>query len=147
MKEVWFNLPVKDLEKSKAFFTALGFNFSDAHGGPDCLCMLLGEKNVVVMLFEENMFSGFAQHPLTDTSRSCEVMISFDAESPAAVDAMAEKAEKAGANVFGKPQSIQGWMYGFGFADLDGHRWNMLHMDMSKMSAANCHEQFEQNQG
>lgn len=133
-KEVWFNLGVKDLQKSKAFFTELGFAFKESHNSAICECMILGEKNVVVMFFDENTLQGFMQHPLTDMSKSAEMMISFDAESPDAVDAMAERAEKAGANVFGKPQSIQGWMYGFAFADLDGHRWNMLYMDPGKMA-------------
>lgn len=133
MKEVWFNLGVKDLKKSRAFFSELGFIFRESHNSAICECMTLGEKNIVIMLFDQNTLEGFMQLPLTDTSKTCEIMISFDAESPEAVDAMAAKAEKAGANVFGKPQSIQGWMYGFAFADLDGHRWNMLYMDPNKM--------------
>jgi predicted lactoylglutathione lyase len=132
-KEIWINLPVKDVEKSKAFFTELGFNLHPGHGDANSACLLLGEKNVAVMLFEENMFKGFTQNALSDAKQSSEVLISFDAESIAEVDEMAARAEKAGANIFGKPADIQGWMYGFGFADPDGHRWNMLYMDLSKM--------------
>jgi hypothetical protein len=40
--------------------------------------------------------------------------------------------EKAGAEVYSKPADFQGFMYGFGSKDLDGHRWNMLYMDMAK---------------
>ena len=46
---------------------------------------------------------------------------------------MAKKAEAAGATVFCKPQESQGWMYSCGLVDLDGHRWNVLYMDPSKM--------------
>jgi len=132
-KEIWINLPVKDVERSKEFFAQLGFKFHPGHGDANSACMLMGEKNVAVMLFEAEMFKGFTQNALTDTKQSTEVLISFDAESPAEVDELAAKAEKAGGTVFGKPQEIQGWMYGGGFADLDGHRWNMLYMDQSKM--------------
>ncbi len=44
-----------------------------------------------------------------------------------------KKVEFAGGSIFGKPSEIDGWMYGAGFADLDGHRWNLLYMDESKM--------------
>jgi predicted lactoylglutathione lyase len=46
---------------------------------------------------------------------------------------MVQKAVKAGGSIYGEPGYSQGWMYGAGFADLDGHRWNVLYMDMSKM--------------
>lgn len=134
-KEIWINLPVKDVERSKTFFAELGFKLHPGHGDPNCACVLMGEKNIAVMLFEENTFKAFSQIALTDTKQSSQILISFDAESIAEVDAMAVKAERAGADVFSKPAEIQGWMYGFAFADLDGHRWNMLYMDRSKMPA------------
>jgi predicted lactoylglutathione lyase len=132
-KEIWINLPVKDVEKSKTFFSALGFTIHPGHGDKNSACILMGEKNIAVMLFEENMFKGFTQHPLTDTKQNSEVLISFDAESMEEVDDLAAKAEQSGGTLFGKPESIQGWMYGCGFCDPDGHRWNVLYMDKSKM--------------
>jgi uncharacterized protein len=59
-------------------------------------------------------------------------LLSFDAESKEVVDEMLEKAVKAGGTIYGEPHD-QGWMYGAGFTDLDGHRWNVLYMDMSNM--------------
>jgi predicted lactoylglutathione lyase len=133
-KELWINLPVKDVQKSKAFFTKLGFSFNTQFGnGPNSASLVIGNKNVIVMLFAETVFKGFVQNELTDTNRSSEVLFSFDAESKEEVDEMAKKVEDAGGVIFGRPHENQGWMYGFGFCDLDGHRWNMLYMDMSKM--------------
>lgn len=133
-KEIWINLPVKDLDKSKAFFTELGFTFNPGPGNTDhSASMLVGSKNVVVMLFTESMFKGFIAHEIADTGKGTEVLFSIDAESREEVDALAEKVTKAGGSIFGKPQEIQGWMYGCGFSDLDGHRWNVLHMDAGKM--------------
>ena len=60
-------------------------------------------------------------------------MISFDAESPEEVDETARKVFDSGGKIFSEPAEIQGWMYGFAFADLDGHRWNQIYMDYSKM--------------
>ncbi len=133
-KQIWLNLPVKDVKKSKDFFSKLGFSFNPNYGDSEhSASLLIGDKNFVIMLFSEAMFANFTQHEITDTNKSTEVLISFDAENRAEVDELAKKAEAAGGTVFAKPSEIQGWMYGCGFTDLDGHRWNVLHMDMSKM--------------
>ena len=133
-KEIWLNLPVKDVAKSKAFFKQLGFTFNPKYGDNEMSASLqLGEKNMIVMLFREDLFKGFTSHPVTDALTSSEILISFDAANPTEVDLMAEKVLAAGGNLFGKPQEMQGWMYGCAFADLDGHRWNMVYMDWSKM--------------
>jgi len=133
-KQIWLNLPVKDVAKAKDFFWKIGFSFNEQHDTPNSTCMVVGESHFVVMLFEESLFTGFSQNKLTDTQSSSEVLISIDAESVAEVDELAKKVEEAGGTIFSPPAESQGWMYGFGFADLDGHRWNVLFMDFSKLS-------------
>jgi len=86
-----------------------------------------------VLLFAEDTFKSFTKHDLTDTRQSTETLFSFDAESREEVDEIARKVFDAGGNVFSEPAEIQGWMYGFAFADLDGHRWNQVYMDFSRM--------------
>jgi hypothetical protein len=132
-KQIWLNLPVKDALKSKDFYSKIGFKFLDERTTPDSACMLVGEGNFVVMLFAENMFQNFIQHQITDTKQSSEFLISIDAESREEVDTIAQNAKAAGGIVFAEPAENQGWMYGCGFCDLDGHRWNVLYMDFSKM--------------
>jgi len=133
-KQIWLNLPVKDVAKAKDFFWKIGFSFNEQHDTPNSTCMVVGESHFVVMLFEESLFTGFSQNKLTDTQSSSEVLISIDAESVSEVDELAKKVEEAGGTIFSPPAESQGWMYGFGFADLDGHRWNVLFMDFSKLS-------------
>jgi len=137
-KELWINLPVKDVKRSKEFFAHLGFSFN-AHfaDSEDAASMIVGTKNIVVMLFRESTFKGFTMHEIPDTQQTTQVLFSFDAESREEVDAMARKAEEAGGSVFAQPGGHD-WMYGCGFADLDGHRWNVLYMDMAKMPQNNC---------
>ncbi len=133
-KELWINLPVKDISKSKAFFTQIGFSFNQGMGNTDdSACLLVGSKNIVVMLFSEPLFKGFTRHEITDTKQTTEVLFSHAAEQREAVDELAGKVKIAGGTIYGEPAENQGWMYGFGFADPDGHRWNVLYMDMSKM--------------
>jgi len=133
-KQIWLNLPVKDVAKSKDFFWKIGFSFNEQHDTPSSTCMVVGDSHFVVMLFEESLFTSFSQNKLTDTQSSSEVLISIDAESASEVDELAKKIEEAGGTIFSPPAESQGWMYGFGFADLDGHRWNVLFMDFSKLS-------------
>ncbi len=137
-KELWINLPVKNVKATKEFFTKLGFSFDTKYGNTDHSAgMLVGSKNIVVMFFEETMFKMFTQNNPTDTKFGTEVLFSFDAESRGEVDEMAKKVLAAGGTIYSEPAEVQGWMYGFGLIDLDGHRWNMLHMDMSKMPQVN----------
>lgn len=134
-KELWLNLPVKNLGKSIEFFKKMGFSFHEDSPGntPVSAPMYIGTKKVVVMLFEEASFKMCSGNNVADTAKGSEVLMSFDAESRAEVDEIAQKAAAAGGTIFAEPAEIQGWMYGCGFADLDGHRWNALFMDMSKM--------------
>lgn len=135
MKQFWINLPVKDIKRSKEFFGKMGFQFNTQYGdNPNSASLLLGEKGVVVMLFDEPTFKGFTNCDVTDANRSTEVLLSVDAQSKEEVDEMARKAVELGGSSNHKPQEMSGWMYGCVFSDPDGHRWNVLYMDMSKMT-------------
>lgn len=135
-KEFWLNLPVKDLQKSKEFFAQLGFTFHPRHEHSEELAgMFVGHSPVIIMLFPESAFQGFTNNEIADTTKGTEMLISFDAESREEVDEVLAKAVKAGGTIYGKPTD-QGWMYGGGFIDLDGHRWNVLYMDQSRMPQA-----------
>jgi predicted lactoylglutathione lyase len=133
-KQLWINLPVKDVARSKAFFIAIGFTPNPRYGNTDqSASLLVGEKNAVIMLFAEPAFRSFTRADVCDTTRGTEVLFSIDAESRDEVDELARKVVAAGGTLFAPPEETQGWMYGCGFADPDGHRWNVLHMDMAKM--------------
>ena len=134
MKTIWLNLPVKDIKKSKEFFKTIGFKENPMHEKAEHLgSFLIGENNFVLMLFPESTFKGFAQNEVSDTKVGTEVLINIDAQSKSEVDAMAKTVKQAGGKVFAEPGESEGWMYAFGFEDLDGHRWSMLYMDMEKM--------------
>ena len=132
-KDLWINLPVKDVKKSKEFFTKIGFTPEETHETVDMSCVKVGEKNFAVLLFAEETLKSFSKNEISDTKAGSEMMISFDAESREEVDETARKVFEAGGTVFSEPGEIQGWMYGFAFIDLDGHRWNQLYMDFSKL--------------
>jgi predicted lactoylglutathione lyase len=132
-KTIWLNLPVKDVNKSKEFFKTIGFKANPMHENAQHLgSFLIGENNFVMMLFPNETFKSFTRNEIADTKNGTEVLINIDAQSREEVDEMAEIVRKAGGKIFAEPGESQGWLYAFGFADPDGHRWSMLYMDMSK---------------
>ncbi|MEZ5427977.1 MAG: hypothetical protein R2747_17025 [Pyrinomonadaceae bacterium] len=132
-KELWINLPVKDVNRSKEFFGKIGFPLNEDHpGGDDSACLLVGEKKIPVLLFAEDTFRGFTKSDVSNPKAGAEVLISIDAGNREEVDDLARKVFDAGGTIFSEPDEIQGWMYGFAFTDPDGHRWNMVHMDFGK---------------
>lgn len=132
-KEFWINLPVKDIERSKRFYSQLGFTVKPVPGNSeDSASLVLGEKEIRIMLFEEPAFRSFIDSEITDTQKSSEVLFSIDAGNAEEVNTLAQKVEKAGGRLYAGPGEKEGWMYGCGFADPDGHRWNILHMDSSR---------------
>lgn len=134
MKTIWLNLPVKNIKNSKAFFNAIGFRENPRHEKAEHLAsFLIGEHNFVMMLFPEEAFTSFSDNAISDTKKGTEVLINIDAQSREEVDEMSETVRKAGGKIFAEPGESQGWMYAFGFEDLDGHRWSMLYMDLDKM--------------
>lgn len=132
-KEIWINLPVKDVNKAKEFFEKIGFAPNEEYSNPEMAGFKVGEKAMNVLFIAEEKFKEFAKTDVSDSARGAEVLISFDAESREEIDETARKVFDAGGTIFAEPSEIQGWMYGFAFADPDGHRWNMLFMDFSKM--------------
>lgn len=135
--ELWINLPVSDLTRSIAFFTGLGFRPNPGPGnGPKSASFLVGSKDVVLMLFDKDLFAAFTQNAAADTRIGSEVLFSLGAGSRGEVDEFARKALAHGGTVFGAPAESQGFMYGCGICDPDGHRWNALYMDPDKMPRA-----------
>jgi uncharacterized protein len=85
------------------------------------------------MLFAESAFVGFTNNPFADCRNGTEVLFSVGMEDRAQVDELAKRTQTAGGKIFREPGESNGFMYGCGLIDPDGHRWNALYMDFSKM--------------
>jgi predicted lactoylglutathione lyase len=126
----FINLPVKDLAKSTAFFTGLGFEFDPQFTDDNATRMIISEE-ASVMLAVEPFFKGFIEpQDVADTSKTREVIIGLSADSRAQVDDLVGKAVAGGAQELGDAQD-DGFMYMRGFRDLDGHQWSFIYMDLS----------------
>ena len=126
-KQIFVNLPIKDLNKSKEFFTKLGFSFNPQFSDDKAACMVISE-NIFAMLLTEPFFKTFTKKEICDAKKSTEVLIALDANNRKEVDDLVKKAVEAGGSIYTKPQD-EGWMYSHSFADLDGHQWEIVYMD------------------
>jgi len=133
MRSIFVNLPVKDLERSKAFFGALGFSFNAQFSDESGACMVV-EENIFVMLLTEAKFAGFVNGPVADAERATEVLVCLSAESREAVAETKRKALEAGARAW-KPDMDYGFMTGCSFQDPDGHVWEVVWMDPAHVQA------------
>jgi predicted lactoylglutathione lyase len=127
--QIYVNLPVKDLERSIAFFTRLGFTFDPKFTNEQATCMIIGEDSFVMLLVEP-FFRGFTSKPLSDATKATEVILSLSVESRAAVDELVARAVAAGGTT-PRPAQDHGFMYQHGYDDLDGHAWEVFHMPSS----------------
>lgn len=128
-QQIFVNLAVKDLPKSKAFFEKLGYSFNAQFTNDDAACMVISDT-IYAMLLTEPFFKKFTDKELVDSKKTTEVLICLSAESRAAVDEIVRKAVAAGGRVYNEPQD-HGFMYGHGFEDLDGHLWELAYMEPS----------------
>jgi uncharacterized protein len=126
-RKIFVNLPIKNMERSQAFFKSLGFSFNPQFTNEQGACMVVSD-DIFVMLLVEPFFQTFTKKPIADATKATEVLMCLSAESRAEVDEFVKKAIAAGGTSPNPPQD-HGFMYGHGFTDLDGHIWELAYMD------------------
>ncbi|MES2635382.1 MAG: VOC family protein [Pseudomonadota bacterium] len=128
-RQIFVNLPIKNMERSQAFFKSLGFSFNPQFTNDQGACMVVSET-IYVMLLVEPFFQTFTKKPIADATKATEVLICLSCEDRAEVDGFVTKALAAGGTAPNPPQD-HGFMYSHGFTDLDGHIWELAYMDMN----------------
>jgi predicted lactoylglutathione lyase len=126
-RKIFVNLPVSDLDKSKTFFSALGFTFNPQFTDESAACMVISE-DIYAMLLTEKTFATFTPYPLCDATKQTEVLIALSCESRDEVGQLMDKALSAGGRRYSEPKD-HGFMLHDGFQDLDGHIWELFYMD------------------
>jgi len=120
--KLFVNLPVKDLDRAKGFFTALDLPF---YGATADMASVIISEHTQVMLMAEPAFTGYAHHDIADATTTTEAILVLGLETRSQVDELVDKALAAGGTSVGEPLS-EGGRYQRGFADLDGHQWAAL---------------------
>ena len=123
--QIWANLGVADVERTKAFYTKLGFKKNVGHESEDLTSFIFGDEGFVIHFFKDEQLKKAMSGELSDLSKGNEVIFSISAETEEEVNDWAAKVSDAGGVVFDPPKAFQG-MYGCAFADPDGHKFNFL---------------------
>lgn len=130
-RKLFVNLAVDDLQKSVAFWRAIGFDFDQRLTDENGTCMIVNE-DAYVMLLVRDFFAQFTSKQIVNTATHVETTLCLSADSRAGVDELVDKALAAG----GAPSDFhadEGFMYGSSFRDVDGHQWEVVYMDPSAL--------------
>ncbi|HJQ55522.1 MAG TPA: VOC family protein [Vineibacter sp.] len=131
VKQIFVNLPVNDLDKSMAFFKALGFSFNPQFTDKTAACMVMSE-HIYAMLLTHDKIREFTKKPIADAHKTVEVLTALSLDSRAKVNEVADKAIKAGASEAYEAKDY-GFMFTRSFEDPDGHIWELFWMDPAQV--------------
>src|SRR5689334_993286 len=109
--QIFVNMHVKDLAKSKAFFQSLGYHFNPQFEDENAACLVISDT-IYSMLMTSTSMSRFLPNGKTiaDASKTTEVMLALSFDSKDAVNAIYDKAIAAGATE-ARPAADHGFMY------------------------------------
>lgn len=135
-RQVFLNLPVRDVQRSIDFFKLIGFTFDERFAEERSACVVVNDSTRVVLI-DARRFGDFTDLAPCDTHTHAEVIVSFTVESPAAVDELVQAAITAGARPALQPMR-RGSMYLWSFHDPDGHQWEVVHLGEGSARAASA---------
>ena len=125
--QLFINLPVEDIQRSRTFFGALGFDFVEGFSGPDNVCVRLSDQQFI-MLLNRPRFADFVKGEVADPQRAVGCTLSIHLDHREEVTSLVEKAFALGARP-NLPAADHGFMLGWSFLDLDGYLWEPFWMD------------------
>ena len=125
-KMIWANFVSTDLEKTSKFYTDLGFKANGDCNSKESASFLFGKDNFVINFFTKERLANDVNGNLKNPEQGNEIMFSLSAETKEDVDKWFEKVKAIGGSIFSEPQKYEQG-YTFGFADPDGHKFNILY--------------------
>ena len=131
---IFVNLPVADLPRAMAFYEAMGFTNNPQFSDEFAACMVLSEA-INVMLLTHAKWATFTTRPIPPVTSS-EVMLAVSVDSRDEVNRLAETASRHGGIADINPAQDHGFMFSRTAADLDGHVWELVWMDMAAAEQA-----------
>lgn len=133
-KMIFVNLPVSDVEKSKAFHIALGHSINPKFSDQNAACVVVSES-IYFMVLKREYFQTFTDKALCDTGTHIQTLLALSMDSRAEVDSLIAKAIAAGGAEVGSPRDY-GFMYQRNFADPDGHVFEIFYMNEAEFPGA-----------
>ena len=135
-KMIFVNLAVADVEKSAAFYEAVGFTRDQRFSRPGTAAAMTWSDTIAFMLLSREHFANFTSKTIIDARSTVETLLCLSRDSRAEVDAIVEAARAAGGKADPCPKQDHGFMYGRSFEDLDGHVFEPMWMDLDAALAA-----------
>jgi uncharacterized protein len=131
IQSIYVNLPVEDLDRSRSFWTKLGFSFNESFSDDKAICLMLNEGSICAMLLKKEFFSTFTNRPVADQSTT-QVLLAIEVDSRQKVDEMVQTALENGSKRY-REAVDHGWMYYDCIADPDGHQWEIMYSDPNQI--------------
>ena len=128
MTAMFVNLPVTDLERAKAFYTAIGFTLNPAFTDHNAACVIVEEGHSHFMLLLREFFQTFTERPIADPATTLLTATAIFLDTREAVDT-AVTAGLAAGGTEAQPASDYGFMYQRQLTDPDGHVLEFGYMD------------------
>ncbi len=134
MKKIFVNLPVTNLEKSTAFYEALGFVKDSDFSNNDASAMIWSDT-IVFMLLKHDFYQKFLQgKTIAHALISSGALLALEMSSREDVDKFANTAKNNGGSFFeAEPNKGLDFMYGLEVSDTDGNTMEPFFMDVSKL--------------
>jgi predicted lactoylglutathione lyase len=124
--KIWANFSVQDLERTTTFYKQLGFKHNGA--SDQLTSFFFGEEKFIIHFFLKDVLKPAMKGPIIDTKAGNEIIFTLSADSKEEVDRWEKEVRQAGGTIVSKPEEFGEGYYGFVFADLDGHRFNVFQM-------------------
>jgi predicted lactoylglutathione lyase len=131
-KMIFGNLPVADLAASIRFYQAIGCEKNDQFSN-DLAASMVWSETITFMLLTHDFFATFTPKPIADAGKTCEMLICLSRDNREEVDATTDAAAAAGGIADIRPPTDIDFMYGRSFEDPDGHVFEPMWMDASRM--------------
>ncbi|WBV61158.1 VOC family protein [Chryseobacterium camelliae] len=129
INQIYVNLPVKDVQKTREFWTKLGFPINEQFSDEKAICVIMKEDHIYAMFLKEEFFKTFTDRPVAN-GETTQTLLAIGVNSREEVDGMVKTAIENGGSKYSEPQD-HGWMYQSAFSDLNGHQWEVMFADMS----------------
>ncbi|MBK9422205.1 MAG: glyoxalase/bleomycin resistance/extradiol dioxygenase family protein [Flavobacteriales bacterium] len=130
-KQIFINMHVKDLPKSKVFFEQIGYSFNPQFSDENAACLVISDTIYCMLLTTGHMERFIPKgKSIADATKTTETLLALSCDSKDAVNAIYDKAIASGATEC-RPAEDHGFMYARSFNDLDGHIWEVFWMDPS----------------
>ncbi|KFE98029.1 extradiol dioxygenase [Chryseobacterium formosense] len=133
INQIYVNLPVQDVQKTREFWTKLGFSVNEQFSDDNAICVIMKENHIYTMFLKEEYFKTFTNRSVAK-GETTQTLLAIGVNSREEVDGMVKTAVENGGSTYSEPQD-HGWMYQSAFSDLNGHQWEVMFADPSQFPA------------